>query len=231
MYDRYMKIGGARLSEMRNNYPQMFQAAIFLDNMRSIRDFLHPIVGGVSEDNTPTFEGNIYFRTNPKKEVNGNQLIDWYITIGGKTIRSFSPDKRWTWRYGDSIYVVFKWAKDAPKMPEYNPNRPDFPVIDVKNRTVTYAFTKKWSLIEFLQKCAMTESDWDKSLPLKDLYYMLGFNFNVKPNLEKQSMTPSNSPNYARLFMRMGVFGADKKTELRVNTIYPTIAPQFGLSK
>ncbi len=231
MYDRYMKIGGARLSEMRNNYPQMFQAAIFLDNMRSIRDFLHPIVGGVSEDNTPTFEGNIYFRTNPKKEVNGNQLIDWYITIGGKTIRSFSPDKRWTWRYGDSIYVVFKWAKDAPKMPEYNPNRPDFPVIDVKNRTVTYAFTKKWSLIEFLQKCAMTENDWDKSLPLKDLYYMLGFNFNVKPNLDKQSMTPSNSPNYARLFMRMGVFGADKKTELRVNTIYPTIAPQFGLSK
>ena len=92
----------------------------------------------------PGFDLDIAFRVNRAKEVGGNQIIDWALSIGDQTFRFGGATHTGQWQYGQPVLFSLRWAKDAPEHPTFAGEGKG---IQISGRTVSYRFDGPWALL------------------------------------------------------------------------------------
>ncbi|MGH9447294.1 MAG: hypothetical protein ACRD3O_16385, partial [Terriglobia bacterium] len=123
-------------------------ALAFLHQMERVRPvFASFLPGGVGAE-VPVFDFTPYFRVNQRREVGGNQILDWKLQVGEQQFRYHdgAPHSgRWQW--GDPIQLDLRWAEDSPLIPVSKETAPD---LEVNNREVIYHYNDPWSLLTLL---------------------------------------------------------------------------------
>ncbi len=128
----------------------------FLDTMVAARAFFDPYLTS-ADGALPTFDIGAEFRVNRRREVAGNQIIEWRLGVGEQVATLRGEAKTLRWRYGDPVGVVLRWAKDAPNTPFVKPGEP---AMTVDRGAVAYVYQNKWSLLSLLQDQASTSEDF-----------------------------------------------------------------------
>lgn len=118
----------------------------FLDTMAAARNFFEPYLNA-AEGELPTYDVGTDFRVNRRREIGGNQIIEWRLGIGEQVSTNRDSTKSLRWRFGDPVGVVLRWAKDAPNTPFRKPGEP---AMSVDRGTVAYVYQNRWSLLSLL---------------------------------------------------------------------------------
>lgn len=135
------------------------RAREFIEQMEETRDFLLPILTPMlARNGPPVADLEIKFRVNQGRELCAYQIIDWELEVGRERIRYRDPARALRWRYGDQIKLSLRWAKDSPSPPRLEGQRPHVRVID---RTATFEFTNRWSLLALFSRHLAPLADYD----------------------------------------------------------------------
>jgi type VI secretion system protein ImpL len=118
-----------------------------MEDMTKVRAFFAPFLDAPKLDAAPAVDVEPTFRVLRKKEVDGDQIIVWDLTIGGESITNRDKAGKLRWTAGDPVRMSLRWALDAPRVPVLaSPQRWAM----VRDRTITYEYTNRWSLITAL---------------------------------------------------------------------------------
>ena len=92
---------------------------------------------------TPTF------RVLRDREAGGDQIINWSMTVGDKSVRFTDQKKLLIWETGKPIKFKFRWAKNSESVPvSDDANNNQFS----SGKDITLVFDGSWSLFSLLQK-------------------------------------------------------------------------------
>lgn len=123
------------------------QARSFMDDMAHVRAFFAPYLDAPKADAAPAVDVEPTFRVMRKREIDGDQIIVWDLSIGTDSITNRDKAAKLRWTAGDPVRVSLRWAIDAPRVPVLtSPQR----WATVRDRTITYEYTNRWALITAL---------------------------------------------------------------------------------
>lgn len=128
----------------------------FLETMVEARAFFEPYLA-TADGELPTFDVGADFRVNRRREIGGNQIIEWRLGVGEQYASLRGEKKALRWRYGDPVGVVLRWAKDAPNAPFVKPGEP---AMSVDRSAVAYVYRNNWSLLSLLLDQASHPDDF-----------------------------------------------------------------------
>ncbi len=120
----------------------------FYADMERVRSFFAPFLDAEKPQPAPSFDVEAAFRILREREVGANQIIGWVLEVGGDRITdrdadlSGRPKLRWT--PGEPVRLTLRWAADGPRVPVLSPPRPG---AVVRDRSVVYEYTNRWSLL------------------------------------------------------------------------------------
>ncbi|MCA9524708.1 MAG: hypothetical protein KC549_00240 [Myxococcales bacterium] len=128
----------------------------FLEQVQQVRKLFEPILK--SEDQNPdlVLDTEFDFRVNRDNELGGNQIIDWYASLGDQRVELHSNKRSAQWRTNDQVGVCFRWALDADYIPAPNQRNEQ---ARVNGREVCYVYAGRWSLLRLLLTHATTAAD------------------------------------------------------------------------
>lgn len=141
-------------------------------------------------------------------EVDGNRIVEWTLQVGDQTVRFRNGEQGepapLRWRIGMPVMLTLRWAENAPSLPRADEGDP---FMRVAGREVQYRFGEPWSLLRMLGQYRVAAARGET------------LRFEVP-------LTPAAVPNPApaRVFMRMAISPANKKTPLAWPA-FPTDAP------
>jgi type VI secretion system protein ImpL len=200
------------------------QALAFLEQVEAARTFFAPFLDGDTQQQGPTFDLAVEFRVNKSRERGAHQIIDWHFSIGEQQIHAHDPERQGRWRFGEPMRVALRWAKDAPVEPFINGAEPRG---EVKDGTVVYTYTNRWSLLRLLRTQASAAADFDRFVDPKP--HTLKFVVDTRPKQDKRGETSPAETTEAQVFIRVLVMAPDKKEGL-VLPLLPVRAPELSFT-
>lgn len=192
----------------------------FVGQFERVKDFLAPLYTA-EEGAIAGYDMNVDFRSNVTAEIEGNRIIDWSLEVGDQTLKLRDTPRTLTWKYGTPIALVLRIAKDSPLVAS---NDLQQNVMETDGQTVTYRFTDPWALLTFMQRHRDAESS-----PRQDgRSQLLKFEFPLRPQaLTDVGLMPAGGK--ARIYLRVTLTAAGKKTPLSWPAVFPTRAPEWNL--
>ena len=128
----------------------------FLQQVDNVRALFATILASEEDNPDLTLDLELDFRVNRDNEVNGNQIIEWWVQVADERIE-FRDNKHTTqWKTNDAVSVCFRWAKDAMFLPAANQRAEH---ARVNGRTACYVFSGRWALMRLLSQHAATPAD------------------------------------------------------------------------
>jgi type VI secretion system protein ImpL len=199
------------------------EAREFLDDMREVRKFFAAYLDPVKAKSVVDVETQ--FRTLQSQEHAGNEIIQWTLSLGAETIKDREKAKKpLPWRPSDPVRLTLLWAQDAPNVPVLPVKRRGMTVLD---RTVTFEYTNRWSLLAALSDLKAAETDLGAGVDAPPVTLSLlvqrkaAPDPNVKPAAAKKEALPP-APQPTQVFMRLALLTPDGE---------PVKVPQFPVSK
>lgn len=191
------------------------QARVFLAEMEDLRGLLLPLL---TKNGPPLADLEIKFRVNQRREIGAQQIIEWQFDVGREVIRNRDAVRTLRWRLGDPLRLSLRWAKDSPDAPQLTGQAPH---VKVQDRTVTFEFTNRWSLLALLTKHLAPVADHDP-LAAPDPHLLA---FTVKTHAGARTLNPAPSVPL-KAFIRVSVLAPGKKENLPL-PYFPTFAPRL----
>ncbi|MDP3371398.1 MAG: type VI secretion protein IcmF/TssM N-terminal domain-containing protein [Candidatus Paracaedibacteraceae bacterium] len=130
-----------QLGDVMKNCVQFFKAMDYLKQF--FASYLDPN-GGMP---IPAFDFTVDFRANRTNEQGADLVVDWVFKPDDVTsIDKNDKVKNGRWTYGNEVKFSFRWP-DGAKIPSYPVRDPKQPNLSISDRTATFAFKGKWSLL------------------------------------------------------------------------------------
>ncbi|HWN43453.1 MAG TPA: type VI secretion system protein [Thermoanaerobaculia bacterium] len=130
--------GEERLSDARG----------FIEKIARARKFFAPYLDAEKPELYPSFDVEADFRILREREVAANQIIGWTLEVGGESITDREVESRKIrWTFGEPVRLSLRWASDGPLEPVTHKLGAG---VSVKERTVVYEYTNRWSLLTAL---------------------------------------------------------------------------------
>jgi type VI secretion system protein ImpL len=187
------------------------------EQMQKVRDFFAPLFP-TEENQVAGMDLMVEFRANASAEIHGNKIIDWALTVGNQTLHQRDPARPLRWEPGLPIAFSMRVARDGPVLPKAEPGRGAMSVDDV---SVTYRFDDPWALITFI---AM-HRELDAPAGTDARSQLLRFEFPVVSSSENIRIAPKDAR--AKVFVRVHVSAAGKRTPLTWPGVFPTRIPTW----
>jgi hypothetical protein len=115
------------------------QALDFVDRVAAVRDFLAPFLAPASNA-PPAYDVAAEFRVNRPRESGGNQIIEWTVALGDQQLLRGSDAKA-------PVVPVSIIGADGSVQPD---------------RTITFSYANRWSLVRLLQTHRTPAADLPK---------------------------------------------------------------------
>lgn len=186
------------------------------DQMQRVREFLAPLY--------PTEEGQaagldvmVEFRANSAVESEGNKIIDWSLTIGAQTLHQHDAARALRWEPGLPVVLTLRVAQDGPVIPQAELGHPG---MAVDARTVSYRFDDPWALFSFVS--AYREAEAAPASGARS--QLLKFEFPMTAVGDGRIQTRDSR---ARVYVRLTVSAAGKRTPLVWPSVFPVKAPAW----
>ncbi|HEX5719905.1 MAG TPA: type VI secretion system protein [Thermoanaerobaculia bacterium] len=120
----------------------------FIERIARARAFFEPYLDAEKPELYPSFDVEADFRILREREVEGNQIIGWTLEVGGERITDREVENRKIrWHFGEPVRLSLRWASDGPYQPVIRTPRSG---LSVRERTVVYEYTNRWSLLTAL---------------------------------------------------------------------------------
>ncbi|CAG4897655.1 type VI secretion system protein [Paraburkholderia saeva] len=191
----------------------------FVDNFNHVRTLLAPLYP--SDAGAPTgYDVGVEFRASRDGEIAGNQVIDWTLTFGAQSVSMRDAPHPLHWDYGMPVVLTLRFAKDSPLVAL---NDPQQRALSTDGRTLTWQFNDPWALITAISRQRVADSSLraDAASQLLRLEFPLGAaNPTDAPLLPKESR--------GRVFLRVTLMPAGRKTPLPWPRSFPTRAPEWS---
>ena len=186
------------------------------DRVRDLLTLLYP-----AEDGAPRgYDLNVEFRSNPTAEIEGNKIIDWSLEIGNQVIRQRDPPRTLRWEYGMPVALVLRLAKDSPVVARGDVQQP---ALSIDGQTISFRYSDPWALFTLVQrqKAAETSQRQDGRTQL------LKFDFPLGAVVAGDAAKVPDG-GVARVFIRLALTPAGKKTPLLWPASLPVSAPEWN---
>ncbi|HYR28785.1 MAG TPA: type VI secretion system protein [Thermoanaerobaculia bacterium] len=191
----------------------------WVDDMSKVRVFFAPFLDAPKPELVPSLDLEATFRVLKQREVDGQQIAGWSLSVGDQTITNRHAAKKVRWTAGQPVRLALRWANDAPRVPVTTGQRATL----AEERTVVWEYTNRWSLLTALADHPTRSEElpeYQDVLPVT-----MGFDLASKPVDGTQSdVTP------ARVFMRLALLapGTNQPVDL---PRFPVRAPRFEATK
>lgn len=206
--------GGAKYSMAYPPHVKKFE-----EQFLKVRQLLAPLFPA-EPGSLSGYDLSVDFRVNVSDEKEGGRIIDWAISNGSQTLRFKDTGKSLFWEPGMPIVVTLRIAKDSPLKPKVDAKQTD---MTVEDKTVTYRYSDPWALFSILG----AHREADRNTRADGRSQLLRFEFPLSPqNDDARNMA---SETQARVFIRMGLSPAGKKTLLAWPLTFPTKAPDWSM--
>jgi type VI secretion system protein ImpL len=229
LFDQYKKIGLPLLQKSSRFGVSGEETLDFVDKMEKVRDFFSPFLGKGKGERRPTYILDVDFRANREAEIGGNQIIDWNLDVGKQSLSFLGEKRPLLWSYGDPVTLSLRWAKDSPLQPILFGQTGA--VVD--NRTVSFHFDNRWSILSLLRRQAGTLEDFPmladpKPHTLRFTVELSGENQIITRAMElKAAQTAKAGETKAKVYVRVGVV-APEKNEEKLLPEFPMKAPHLS---
>ena len=206
--------GGAK-SQMA--YPPHIRK--FEEQFVRVRQLLAPLFP--AEPGAPAgYDVSVDFRANISDEKEGGRIIDWSISTGNQTLRLKDSGKSLFWEPGMPIVLSLRIAKDSPLKPKADTRQA---VMSIEDKAVTYRYTDPWALFSILA----AHREVELNARLDGRAQLLRFEFPLLAQTD-DGKTMGNETQ-ARVFIRLAISPAGKKTLLAWPASFPTKAPEWTM--
>jgi type VI secretion system protein ImpL len=191
----------------------------FLDQFERINTFLQPLVP--AEEGSPSgYDMQVEFRANAQGEVEGQNIIDWAIDVGGQHLGWRETPRALHWEPGQPISLSWRLAKDGPVMPKFD-DRQSAMHVDQQQRVVTLRYTDHWALLSLLMQHRDLETVGRRD-PRSQLLHV-EFPLAIQPDSPGGDVTESR----ARVYLRLTLSPTGKRGTLTWPGSFPTRAPEI----
>lgn len=195
------------------------QTRQFMDQFERVRAFLAPLLPA-EEGAASGYDIAVDFRANRQGEQEGNKIIEWGIEIGNQQLDWHDTPRVLRWQPGMPITLHWRLAKDGPAVPRLDLKQPTLSVAD---RSVALRYTDPWALINLLGR--HREAEVGSRSDSRGQLLRFEFPLIVQP---EQAGAPT-SDSRARVFLRLTISPAGKRTPLAWPGAFPTRAPDASL--
>ncbi|HKR98069.1 MAG TPA: hypothetical protein VJU79_01015, partial [Candidatus Dormibacteraeota bacterium] len=195
--------------------PAFAPARAFVSEMAAVRPLFAPYLDSQKPNAAPAVDVEASFRVLREREVDGDQIIGWTVTVGDQSVSNRDNKKKLHWVPGRPVRIALRWASDAPRIPVLSQSERG---ASLQDRTLTYEYTNQWSLLTALeQHTATTEPAFRDSEPVT-----LAFRVQMQP-------VGTNKPldDAARVFMRLALLAPDSAKPIELPK-FPAVAPPLG---
>jgi type VI secretion system protein ImpL len=185
------------------------RALQFVDDMAAVRSLFAPFLDD-AKALALVFDYEVEFRVNRRREVGGNQIIEWELEVGDQKITARDTMRRGRWVLGDPVRLSLRWAKDANIVPAAE----NAEGIVYEDRKVTFEETDRWSIFRLFRTHASVPSDFDQLV-------------DPTPQTLKfivPTMMTGDDPMQTRVYVRLTLLTADKKEPITLPS-FPDRAP------
>ncbi len=189
----------------------------FIDNFAQVRTLLAPLYPS-DEGGAAGYDLSVEFRANRAGELAANQLIDWTLAVGGQTLSLGDAPKPLHWNYGTPVTLTLRFAKDSPLIAMADPRQPAF---TTDGRTLTWQFSDPWALISLMQRQQAPDSGPRGAGQLLRFDFPMGI-----ANVARMAQVPDLEEG--RVFLRVALMPAGKKTPLQWPNNFPARAPEWS---
>jgi type VI secretion system protein ImpL len=189
-----------------------------LEQMERVRAFMAPLYD-TDENALPGYDVAVEFRANAANEVDGNKIIEWALTVGGQTLRNRDAPKPLRWEPGKQLVLSLRIARDSPVVPTADAQQP---WMEVDDKVVSYRFPDPWSLYSFIAR----HRESDPAGRSDNRSQLLRFEFPVLTSGVNPKQLPVESR--AKVFLRLGISPAGKRTLLTWPVVFPSKVPDWG---
>lgn len=193
----------------------------FTGQFERVRDFLAPLFP-TEEGAVPGYDVSVEFRSNTAAEIEGSKIIDWSLEIGDQVLKQRDPPRALRWEYGMPVALVLRIAKDSPLVARADAQQP---ALVTDGQTVAYRFTDPWALLTLAQR--QREQDASQQRP-DGRSQLLRFEFPLAA-LSAGDAAQAPAGGRARVFLRIGLSPAGKKTALLWPGAFPARAPEWNM--
>ena len=206
-------------SNTRFNRPGQ-AARRFVGQFERVRDFLTPLYP-TEEGNVAGYDMGVEFRSNITAELEGSKIIDWTLEVGEQTLKLRDVSRTLTWKLGTPVTLILRIAKDSPLIADSDSQQH---AMETDGQTVTYRYTNPWALLTFIQR----HRDPEGTPRQEGRSQLLKFEFPLRPR--KLTDVGLISPDgKARVYLRLTLTPAGKKTPLAWPAVFPVNAPEWSL--
>lgn len=192
----------------------------FVGQFERVKEFLAPLYA-TEEGAVAGYDMSVEFRSNLTAEIEGSKIIDWSLEVGDQTLKLRDAPRTLLWKYGTPITLVLRIAKDSPLIAGGDPQQNG---METDGQTVTYRYKDPWALLTFMQR----QRDLESSPRQDGRSQLLKFEFPLRPQtLTDVGLIPAGGK--ARVYLRVLLTPAGKKTPLSWPAVFPTRAPEWNL--
>jgi type VI secretion system protein ImpL len=192
-------------------------ASLFLDRMTQVRSFF-PVAGAPDAVALPSLDFEPSFRVNQSREVDGDQILAWTLTVGSDVFRSGDPPHLGHWVYGQPVTLTLQWAKDAPSLPLKGSPSGD---ASVSGPVIRFQFNDSWAFLSMLARHAASPSQVQVGKDTSP--FVLQFQtYETAPGPHRTGAAITG-PVVASVFMQMNVFPPGGKQPMQ-QAAFPTEA-------
>lgn len=186
----------------------------FMDQMDDVRRFFAPFLDAKNPSAVPAFDVEPAFRVG-ERELEGNQIIERSVGVGFETLTNRDPKRKLRWVPGEPVRVTLRWAQDGPRVPALllGDERGA-----IRERTVTFEYTNRWSLIAALAEHAAEAVDLARRRDVQPI--TLAFSVYTQP---VGGGPPGDMP--ARVFLRLALLAPETNSPLELPQ-FPPVAPE-----
>lgn len=198
----------------------------FVRDMSGVRRFFAPFLDAKTPQRVPVIGVEPHFRTLRDREVGGQEIIRWELTVGNDTVSDRDKGKKLSWTPGQKVTLAVRWASDAPHTPKPVAKRRGVD-IEIADRTITYRYANQWALLSALQDLTATQDVLGAGIEVLPVTLALNVPLELAANGTEKTESVRN-PDPALVFVRMGLLAPDG-TPLEVPSFpFPYTAPSIA---
>lgn len=131
----------------------------FLEQLNAVRSFLAQSLGPEPQTEAPGYEFSFDFRVNREHEAGANQIIDWRLEVGERSVKRVNGEWKGVWRYGDPIRLSMRWARNSPYRPYWDGATHAEALRIEGEDTAVFEFHGNWALLELFARLHADPND------------------------------------------------------------------------
>ncbi|HEX9983245.1 MAG TPA: type VI secretion system protein [Thermoanaerobaculia bacterium] len=189
----------------------------FVKQMDEVRVFFAPFLDAAKPERAPSYDIEATFRVLREREIDGNQIIGWTLRVGDESITNRDKTAKLRWSPGEPVRLTMRWATNAPRIPVVPPTGRG---ISVRDRSLVYEYTNRWSLISALTDNRASREE----LPQHDDVDPVTLSFAVFTQAAAGGPVDETP---ARVFVRLALLAPGTTQTLDVPSRFPTRAPRI----